>query len=179
MFVHHAEGLQIATHRLLPPLHILSPRLCRPHSAQILWLGFGDDSTTFHQDCAFIDATGLHPKSVNQFNLQLVGRKDWVLAAPFETPKLNARCSDGSGVVECTGGGYFFSPIDPRFPNDAFSRNPLFFNVTLHVASTLPGELLFFPSGFFHQVSYKTIYGPTAALTFPVSTEDLHKCSLD
>jgi hypothetical protein len=82
--------------------------------------------------------TPLHHDTVMLFHTQVVGRKRWRLISPLETPKLYN--------VEDV-----FSPIDVERPD--LERYPLFAQVKVIEVVVEPGETLFLPLGWWHQVT--------------------------
>jgi hypothetical protein len=82
--------------------------------------------------------TPLHHDTLMLFHAQVVGRKRWRFISPLETPKLY----NFNGV---------FSPIDVDSPD--LSRYPLFADVTMLEVVVEPGETVFLPLGWWHQVT--------------------------
>jgi hypothetical protein len=82
--------------------------------------------------------TPLHHDTLMLFHTQVVGRKRWRFVSPLETPKLH----NFNGV---------FSPIDVDNPD--LSRYPLFADVTMLEVVVEPGETVFLPLGWWHQVT--------------------------
>jgi len=72
------------------------------------------------------------------FHTQVVGRKRWRFISPLETPKLY----NHSGV---------FSPIDIDRPD--LARYPLFAHAKVLEVVVEPGETVFLPLGWWHQVT--------------------------
>lgn len=82
--------------------------------------------------------TPLHHDTVMLFHTQVVGRKRWRMISPLETP----RVYNHNGV---------FSPIDLDKPD--FERYPLFRDVKVLEVIVDPGETVFLPLGWWHQVT--------------------------
>ncbi|MCU0968712.1 MAG: cupin-like domain-containing protein [Rubrivivax sp.] len=93
--------------------------------AALLWIGGAGTRTPLHHDTLML----LHT--------QVVGRKRWRLASPFETPRLY----NDRGV---------FSPVDLAAIDGA--RFPRALEVTVLDVVLHPGETLFLPLGWWHQV---------------------------
>ncbi|SCK51732.1 Cupin-like domain-containing protein [Variovorax sp. HW608] len=81
--------------------------------------------------------TPLHHDTIMLFHTQVVGRKRWRLVSPLETPKLY----NFNGV---------FSPVDIDDPD--LGRYPLFKEVTILDVVVEPGETMFLPLAWWHQV---------------------------
>jgi hypothetical protein len=81
--------------------------------------------------------TPLHHDTIMLFHTQVVGRKRWRLISPLETPKLY----NYNNV---------FSPIDVDRPD--LHRYPLFGQVTMLDVVVEPGETMFLPLAWWHQV---------------------------
>ena len=82
--------------------------------------------------------TPLHHDTIMLFHTQVVGRKRWRFVSPLETPKLY----NYNGV---------FSPIDVDRPD--LVRYPLFQQVKMLEVVVEPGETVFLPLGWWHQVT--------------------------
>lgn len=82
--------------------------------------------------------TPLHHDTVMLFHTQIVGRKRWRFISPLETPKLY----NHSGV---------FSPIDVDRPD--LARYPLFSQAHMIEVVIEPGETVFLPLAWWHQVT--------------------------
>jgi hypothetical protein len=82
--------------------------------------------------------TPLHHDTVMLFHTQVVGRKRWRFISPLQTP----RVYNHHGV---------FSPIDLDAPD--FERYPLFRDVKVLEAIIEPGETVYLPLGWWHQVT--------------------------
>ena len=82
--------------------------------------------------------TPLHHDTLMLFHTQVVGRKRWRFISPLETPKLY----NHSGV---------FSPIDIDRPD--LARYPLFAHAKVLEVVVEPGETVFLPLGWWHQVT--------------------------
>jgi hypothetical protein len=82
--------------------------------------------------------TPLHHDTLMLFHTQVVGRKRWRFVSPLQTPKLY---------------NYYdvYSPIDPDRPD--LQRYPDFAEVTVLDVVVEPGETMFLPLGWWHQVS--------------------------
>lgn len=81
--------------------------------------------------------TPLHHDTIMLFHTQVVGRKRWRFISPLETPRLY----NYNGV---------FSPIDLDAPD--LQRFPLFSQVTVLEVVAEPGDTVFLPLGWWHQV---------------------------
>lgn len=95
-------------------------------AAASFWFGPGGTHTPLHHDTLML------------FHTQVVGRKRWRFISPWQTPLLYNRM----GV---------FSPIDLDRPD--FERFPLFRQATVLETVLEPGDTLFLPLGWWHQVS--------------------------
>lgn len=82
--------------------------------------------------------TPLHHDTIMLFHTQVVGRKRWRFISPLETPKLY----NFNNV---------FSPIDIDRPD--LARYPLFAQVKVLEVIAEPGDTVFLPLGWWHQVS--------------------------
>lgn len=82
--------------------------------------------------------TPLHHDTLMLLHTQIVGRKRWRFISPLETPKLY----NHSGV---------FSPIDVDRPD--LARYPLFAQAHMLEVVVEPGETVFLPLGWWHQVT--------------------------
>ena len=82
--------------------------------------------------------TPLHHDTLMLFHTQVVGRKRWRFISPLQTPRLY----NHNGV---------FSPIDLDKPD--FARYPLFRDVKVLEVIVEPGETVFLPLGWWHQVT--------------------------
>ncbi len=96
-----------------------------PRSA---WFWFGPAGTT----------TPLHHDTLMLLHTQVVGRKRWRLVSPLQTPRLY----NHDGV---------FSPIDLDAPD--LARYPAFQGVQVLEVVVEPGETVFLPLGWWHQVA--------------------------
>lgn len=104
------------------------PELCDPAQlAQRSSFWFGPAGTV----------TPLHHDTIMLFHTQVVGRKRWRFISPLETPRLY----NYSGV---------FSPIDLDAPD--LVRFPLFARVKVLEVVAEPGDTVFLPLGWWHQV---------------------------
>jgi hypothetical protein len=81
--------------------------------------------------------TPLHHDTIMLFHTQVVGRKRWRLISPLETPKVY----NFHGV---------YSPVDIDDPD--LNRFPLFKEATILDVTVEPGETMFLPLGWWHQV---------------------------
>lgn len=81
--------------------------------------------------------TPLHHDTIMLFHTQVIGRKRWRLVSPLETPKLY----NFNNV---------FSPVDIDAPD--LRRYPLFAEVTVLDVVVEPGETIFLPLAWWHQV---------------------------
>ena len=105
------------------------PPICDPallHTAASFWFGPAGTHTPLHHDTLML------------FHTQVVGRKRWRFVSPLQTPLLYNRM----GV---------FSPIDLDRPDHA--RYPLLREATVLATVLEPGDTLFLPLGWWHQVS--------------------------
>jgi hypothetical protein len=82
--------------------------------------------------------TPLHHDTIMLFHTQIVGRKHWRLISPLDTPRLYNHNN-------------VFSPIDLDRPD--FNRYPLFRDVKVLDVVVEPGETLFLPLAWWHQVA--------------------------
>jgi hypothetical protein len=82
--------------------------------------------------------TPLHHDTLMLLHTQVVGRKRWRFISPLETPRLYNYYS-------------VFSPIDLDQPD--LARYPLFRNVKVLDVTVEPGETIFLPLAWWHQVS--------------------------
>ena len=82
--------------------------------------------------------TPLHHDTIMLFHTQVVGRKRWRFVSPLETPRLY----NFNGV---------FSPIDIDRPD--LARYPMFDQVKVIEVVVEPGETVFLPLGWWHQVT--------------------------
>ena len=97
--------------------------------------------------------TPLHHDTLMLFHTQVVGRKRWRLVSPLETPKLY----NYNGV---------FSPVDVDKPD--LVRYPLFREVQVLDVIVEPGETMFLPLAWWHQVLSMDV-----SLSFSYSNLDL------
>lgn len=95
----------------------------------MLWIGPAGTFTPLHHDLT------------NNLLAQVVGRKQLILAPPSETPRLYNRHEVYSDVHDIAPGRF----DSARFP---LARDARLFHVTLE-----PGEMLFLPIGWWHQVT--------------------------
>ncbi len=84
--------------------------------------------------------TPLHHDLTNNLLLQIVGRKVVLMAAPGETPKLY----NDHGV---------YSRVRDITEPDILARFPRLDGIRIHRALLNPGDALFIPLGWWHQVS--------------------------
>ena len=82
--------------------------------------------------------TPLHHDTLMLFHTQVVGRKRWRFISPLQTPRLYNHHN-------------VFSPIDIDSPD--FARFPLFRDVKVLEVTAEPGDTVFLPLGWWHQVS--------------------------
>jgi ribosomal protein L16 Arg81 hydroxylase len=82
--------------------------------------------------------TPLHHDTVMLFHTQIVGRKRWRFVSPLDTP----RVYNFNGV---------FSPVDVDNPD--LGRYPLWAQVKMLEVVVEPGETVFLPLGWWHQVT--------------------------
>ncbi len=105
------------------------PPICDPallHMAASFWFGPAGTQTPLHHDTLML------------FHTQVVGRKRWRFISPLQTPLLYNRM----GV---------YSPIDLDAPD--LERYPLFRQARVLETVLEPGDTLFLPLGWWHQVS--------------------------
>ena len=105
------------------------PEVCNPAELaqrSSFWFGPAGTNTPRHHDTLML------------FHTQVVGRKRWRFISPLQTPKLY----NHNGV---------FSPIDIDHPDD--NRYPLFRDATVLEVVVEPGETVFLPLGWWHQVT--------------------------
>jgi len=95
-------------------------------SASSFWFGPAGTVTPLHHDTLML------------FHTQIVGRKRWRFISPLETPRLY----NFNGV---------YSPIDVDRPD--LARYPRFAEVTMLEVVVEPGETVFLPLGWWHQVT--------------------------
>ena len=82
--------------------------------------------------------TPLHHDTLMLFHTQIVGRKRWRFISPLQTPRLYNHNN-------------VFSPIDLDRPD--FERYPLFRDVKVLEVVVEPGETVYLPLGWWHQVT--------------------------
>ena len=82
--------------------------------------------------------TPLHHDTLMLFHTQIVGRKRWRFISPLQTPRLYNHNN-------------VFSPIDLDQPD--FERYPLFRDVKVLEVVVEPGETVYLPLGWWHQVT--------------------------
>jgi ribosomal protein L16 Arg81 hydroxylase len=105
------------------------PELCdRAELAQRASFWFGPAGTV----------TPLHHDTLMLFHTQIVGRKRWRFISPLETPRLYNHFE-------------VYSPIDLDRPD--FERYPLLREVKVLEVVVEPGETVFLPLGWWHQVT--------------------------
>lgn len=105
------------------------PPICDPallHTAASFWFGPAGTRTPLHHDTLML------------FHTQVVGRKRWRFVSPLQTPLLYNRM----GV---------YSPIDLDAPD--LQRYPLLRDAQVLEVVLEPGDTLFLPLGWWHQVS--------------------------
>jgi hypothetical protein len=105
------------------------PPLCDPallHTAASFWFGPAGTRTPLHHDTLML------------FHTQVVGRKRWRFVSPLQTPLLYNRM----GV---------YSPIDLDAPD--FQRYPRLREAVVLETVLEPGDTLFLPLGWWHQVT--------------------------
>jgi Cupin-like domain len=105
------------------------PSVCEraqlPYAASF-WFGPAGTNTPLHHDTLML------------FHTQVVGRKRWRLISPLQTPRVYNYLN-------------VFSPIDLDAPD--FHRYPDFSGVRILDVTVEPGETMFLPLGWWHQVS--------------------------
>lgn len=112
------------------PIPYLSRLLCRAAgTSELIWIG--------SRGCA----SGLHFDKAHNFNIQLHGRKKWVIFPREQQPLL---------YVPSTLPKSHFSPIDFEQPD--YARFPRYQRATPIEFDVLPGETLFLPVGWVHHV---------------------------
>lgn len=107
----------------LPPLVDRAQLASQAH----LWIGPGGTNTPMHHDCCML------------FHTQIVGAKRWRLISPLDWGRMDNR-------------HHVFSPIDLDAP-DLLDRHPQFRGARVLDVTVQPGETLFLPLGWWHQVS--------------------------
>ncbi|WP_437975217.1 cupin-like domain-containing protein [Sorangium sp. So ce295] len=116
--------------RDIRPIPYLSRVLCRAAgTSELLWIG--------SRGCA----SGLHFDKAHNFNIQLYGRKRWVIFPREQQPLL---------YVPSTLQKSHFSPIDFERPDH--ERFPRYRDATPIEFEIGPGETLFLPVGWVHHV---------------------------
>lgn len=108
------------------------------------WLGRGPCMKPFMWTGGAGSLTVLHFDRVHNLYAQLSGRKRWLLFAPSESRRLYWPCRDLPGKR------LQFSPVDAERPD--LERYPLFAGATPLTADLEPGDVLFVPTGWWHQV---------------------------
>jgi hypothetical protein len=108
----------------------LSPLLCAlSGNSELLWIG--------SRGCA----SGLHFDELHNFNIQVVGRKRWVIFPKTQQPLLYLPSALRRS---------HFSPIDYESPD--YERFPKYREATPIQFDVQPGETLFLPGGWVHHV---------------------------
>jgi len=105
------------------------PPICDParlRSAASFWFGPAGTRTPLHHDTLML------------FHTQVVGRKRWRFVSPLQTPLLYNRMN-------------VYSPVDLDAPD--FERYPLARQARVLETVLEPGDTLFLPLGWWHQVS--------------------------
>jgi hypothetical protein len=116
--------------RDIRPIPYLSRLLCRAAgTSELLWIG--------SRGCA----SGLHFDKAHNFNIQLHGRKKWVIFPREQQPLL---------YLPSTLKKAHFSPIDFDAPD--YERFPRYREATPIEFDVEPGETLFLPVGWVHHV---------------------------
>lgn len=93
--------------------------------------------------------TVLHFDRVHNLYVQFAGRKRWLLFPPSASRLLYWPCDHLPGPL------LQFSPVDAENPD--LDRYPLFRSATPLVAELGPGDVLFVPTGWWHQVRSLTL----------------------
>jgi lysine-specific demethylase 8 len=93
--------------------------------------------------------TVLHFDRVHNLYVQFAGRKRWLLFPPAASRLLYWPCEQLPGAL------LQFSPVDAERPD--LDRYPLFKAATPLVAEVGPGDVLFVPTGWWHQVRSLTL----------------------
>lgn len=117
----------------------MDPDTDHPHG--MMWIGPAGTFTPLHHDLT------------NNFLIQVIGRKRVLLASPGETPRLYNDEHVFSAIADLDG------------PDFTLERFPLAEALATHVVDLAPGEILFIPVGWWHQVR---------ALDFSVSLTQTH-----
>jgi len=105
------------------------PSICDPAQlagAAFFWVGPGGTNTPLHHDTVML------------FHAQIIGRKRWRFISPLETPNLY----NYNGV---------FSAVNLDQPD--FERHPRFRKVKVLEAVVEPGEIIYLPLVWWHQVA--------------------------
>lgn len=137
---------QLELESFLPELlaQLRFPSFDTPRRRTNLWIGPAGTCSKFHYD-----------EDENLF-WQLYGQKRFILAAPSATDNLyptNRSWGDG------------YSPVDPKQPDfDAFPR---FAGVTCHEVVLEPGDLLYLPPGWWHDVTSLSVSVSVSRLWWP------------
>lgn len=119
-----------AAARDLRPVPYLSRALCwLSGNSELLWIGSRGN------------ASGLHFDELHNFNVQIVGRKRWVIFPKTQQPLL---------YVPSALRRSHFSPIDYEHPD--YARFPRYAEATPIEFDVEPGETLFLPGGWVHHV---------------------------
>ncbi len=113
---------------LLSDVGTLPPRCVRARLADSASLWFGPAGTV----------TPLHHDPLMLFHTQVTGRKRWRLVSPLDTPRLYNHL-------------YLYSPVN--LDDVDLQRYPDFRNVKVLDVVLEPGETLFLPLGWWHQVT--------------------------
>jgi len=126
-----ANNELLRTAEFAPLLHDIGsvPQWCDPSQLGPLsnfWFGPAGTVTPLHHDTVLL------------FHTQISGRKRWRFISPLDTPKVY----NFNGV---------FSPIDVENPD--LERYPLFEQVKMLEVIVEPGETVFLPLGWWHQVT--------------------------
>jgi hypothetical protein len=98
-------------------------------NSELLWIGSRGN------------ASGLHFDELHNFNMQMVGRKRWVIFPRAQQPLLYVPSSLRKS---------HFSPIDYEHPD--YERFPKYRQATPIEFDVEPGEVLFLPGGWVHHV---------------------------
>lgn len=115
---------------------------------------FATDTWAINLWCGVLGTScGLHCDLAPNCNVQVIGRKRFVLFAPDETPRLYRI----SGRTHC-----HFDPNAPDFDAFPLARQAVRWECTLH-----PGEALYIPVGWYHQTTVMSNWAINVNMFWP------------